>query len=279
MNSLNLPSVDMRKFCSIFIVVFIFFLGCENSKQSRPSVQKDVTVRELIANQQFDQIKAKTIALGIYTFQISSARLPEIQNLICRTNTLPLAYNAKEAFSLNGLIACSGDKNDWQRISGAIFKSTPRIAKSVSLYAVEDVNDDVAITQIPQQESVLYYAGQDKTTGIGLDGGQIMLRIKTSSLIGLRQVCRVDITPVYKGIKSPVNQDGGEFIFESAQVAGRLGVGQFVLIAPAAVRAGQGESRTLGDLICYPQKPGKTVNVYLINCNQIKEPMDFGGQK
>jgi len=271
---IKLPLEDMRNFCSIFIVVFAFLAGCENSKQSGLNVQKDVTVGELIASQQIEQPKVKTVALDIYTFQIDSVRLPEIQNLICQTKTLPIAYNTKDSFSLNGLIACGGDKNDWQKISKPIFKSTPRIAKSISLYSVEDISDDVAITRISQPESILYYAGQNKAAGIGLDGGQITLRIKTDSVIGLRQVCKVDITPIYKGIKSPANQDGGEFVFESAQVVCRLGVGQFVLIAPATVRAGQGENRTLGDVICYPQKPGKTVNVYLINCNSIKEPFE-----
>ncbi|MFA6186275.1 MAG: hypothetical protein WC770_03550 [Phycisphaerae bacterium] len=239
---------------------------------------KDVTVGELIASQQIEQTKAKTVVLDIYTFQIDSARLPEIQNLICQTKTLPIAYNTKDTFSLNGLIACAGDKNDWQKISGPIFQSTPRIAKSTSLYSVEDVSDDVAITQISEPENILYYAGQNKTAGIGLDGGQIMLRIKTSSVIGLLQACKVDIVPIYKGIKSPANQSGGEFVFESAQAVCRLWAGQFVLIAPATVRVGLGESRTLGDVICYPLKPPKTVNIYLINCNQIKEPIDLGGQ-
>jgi hypothetical protein len=269
----------MKRYCVIFFAVFVFFLGCENSKQSRPNVQKDITFGELIADQQIEQTKVKTVALDIYTFQIDSARLPEIQNLICQTKTLPIAYNTKDTFSLNGLISCAGDKNDWQKISRPIFQSTPRVAKSTSLYAVEDVNDDVAITQIPQQESILYYTGQNKTAGMGLDGGQIMLRIKTSSVIGLLQVCKIDIMPVYKAgfsreTKSPANPSGGEFIFESAQVVCRLGIGQFVLIAPATVRAEQGENRTLGDVICYPQKLKKTVNVYLINCNSIKEPFE-----
>jgi hypothetical protein len=268
----------MKRCCVIFIAVFVFLVGCENSKQSRPNVQKDITFGELIADQQIEQIKVKTVFLDVCTFQISSIRLPEIQNLICRTKTLPIAYNAKEAFLLNGLIACAGDKNDWQRISVPIFKSAPRIAKSTSLYSVEGVSDDAAITQIYQPESILYYAGQNKTAGMGLDSGQIILRIKTSSVIGLRQVCQVDITPVYKGIKPAIDSNGREFIFESAQVISRLGVGQFVLFAPATMRAEQGENRTLGDVICYPLKPEKTVNIYLVNCNSIKEPMDFGRQ-
>lgn len=273
----------MKKYRVIFFIIFVFFLGCENSRHSKLKSSKNVTVGELIANQQIEQTKVKTVVLDIYTFQIDSARLPEIQNLICLTKTLPIVYNTKDTFLLNGLIACAGNGNDWDRISRPIFKSTPRIAKSTTLYSVEGVSDDVMITRISEPESILYYAGQSKTAGMGLDAGQIMLRTKTSSVIGLRQVCNVDIMPIYKtgfsqGIKSPVDANGGEFMFESAQAACRLGAGQFILIAPATVRAGQGESRTLGDVICYPQKPPKTVNVYLINCNQIKEPMDFNGK-
>jgi hypothetical protein len=264
----------MKRYCVIFGAVFVFLAGCENSRHSKLNGLKGITAGELIANQQIEQTKVKTVVLGIYTFQIKSARLPEIQNLICQTKTLPLAYNAEYAFLQNGLIACAGDQTDWRKISRPIFKSTPRIVKNTSLYSVEDVNDDVGIAQIYQPESILYYAGQSKTAGMGLDGGQIMLRIKTGSVIGLRQVCRVDITPVYKGIKSPADSSSGEFIFGAAQVVCRLGAGQFILIAPATVRAEQGENRTLGDVICYPQKPQKTVNIYMIYCNAIKEPFE-----
>jgi len=280
----------MKRYCSIFLVVFVFAAGCRQSNRARINVWKDITAAELIGRQEIEQAKVKTVGLNIYTFQIDSTRLPEIQHLMYQTSTLPISYSssghsppppdAASVFSSNGLICCAGDKNDWQKISKPLFKSksTSRINKSTSLYAVENISDDVIVGEILQPVSILYYSGGTAASGVGLDAGQVGLRIKTSSPIGLRQVCRIEITPIYKiGLsqktKQPANQSNREFIFESAAMITRLGIGQFILIAPAAAEAYPEGIKTIGDIMFYPQKPQKTVTLYLIACNTIKEPI------
>jgi hypothetical protein len=255
-----------------------FLAGCIGSNASSRKVWKDVKASELISRQQPSENKTMTVGLNIYVFQIQADKLTEIQEQIGRTDTLPVKYNNPDAFSANGLVGCAGDRISWQKIAELLAQSQHRIKKRINLLIAENITDDIVVTETPQPVSVVYRSNST-TAGIGFNAGRMVLRMKTKPLIGLRQTCRLDITPVYRtGVrqkikKQLVSRDKYEFAFESAALNVRLQPGQFVLLAPAAAELEQIGTQTIGDIIFYPKSPQNTANLCLIACGLINDPL------
>ena len=168
-------------------------------------------------------------------------KLTELQGLIAQTGTIDVKYGDADAFLANGLISCAGDRISWQKIGQLLSQSQPEIKRRISLLVTENMTDDVVISENLQPVSVVYLS-EGTTTGIGFGTGRIVLRIKVSPLIGLRQICRLDITPVYKAgseqttKKRPAGRKSYEFTFDSAALNVRLRPGQFLLHCPCPDR-------------------------------------------
>jgi hypothetical protein len=264
-------------------VLAVFFLisflaGCISSNTSSRKVWKNVKMPELISQQQPSENKSMFVGLYIYIFHIQADKLTEIQEQISRTDALSVKYNDPAAFSANGLVDCAGDRTSWQKIAELLAQSQPQTREHINLLITENIINDIVVAQTPRPVSVTYYSN-GATAGIGFDAGRIALRLKVSSLIGLRQVCRLDITPVYKtGLgqkakKSSVEQENYEFAFESAALNVRLQPGWFVLLAPAQTQTDPNIAQTIGDIMSYSQTDSNAVNLCLIACNLINSPL------
>ncbi len=265
-----------KSLCLPAVLLLISFLtGCTESSK-KP--WKDIKASELISQQQLPENKAMTVGLYIYLFHIRADKLPEIQEQISRTDTLSVKHNDPAAFLTNGLIGCAGDRISWQKIAQLLTQSQPEIKERINLLINENMPNDIVIAESPQPVSVIYHSGS-ATAGIGFDAGRTALRIKVEPLIGLRQFCRLDVTPLYRTSvrqrtkKLPVGQDNYEFAFESAAFSARLQPGQFVLLAPAQMRTDQTGTQTLADLMFYSQSPQNTANLCLIACGLINYPL------
>ncbi len=258
----------MRKFlCLLTALLFISLLtGCEGSSKKS---WKDVKISELINQQQPAENKSMTVGLHIYLFRIQADKLGRIQYQIGETDLLPVKYNDPDAFPLNGLMSCAGDIKSWRKIAPLLTKARPQLRKHINLMITQGMTNDVIIAESAKPVSVVYRSG-DTTAGIGFDAGRIALRIKASPLIGLRQACKLDVMPVYKTV---ADKNSREFTFESAAFDVRLQPGQFVLLAPAGDEQKQPETRTIGDIISYPQTPKKTADLYLIACGLVNTPL------
>lgn len=262
----------------VVLLLISFLAGCIGSNAPSLKVWKDIKASELISQQQPSENKTMTVSMYIYLFEIRADKLTEIQEQISRTDTLPVKYNDPAAFSANGLVGCAGDRISWQKIAQLLAQSQPEIKKRINLLITENIPDDIIIAETPQPVSVIYRS-DSATAGIGFDAGQIVLRIKAEPLIGLRQFCRLDITPVYRtGVaqntkRQPFGRDNYEFAFESAALNVCLRPGQFVLLAPAIAQSQQIGTQTIGDYLFYPQSPQNTANLCLIACSLINNPL------
>lgn len=261
---------------AVFFLI-LFSAGCIHSNRSIPDFPQDVRVSELVGQQQLSENKTITVGLQLYLFQIRTDKLTEIQEQISRTDALPVKYSNPNIFPANGLIACAGDRTAWQKIAELLAQSQPEIKRRISLLITENITEDIVISETLQPVSV-FYRSNSTISGIGFDTGQVVLRIKATSLIGLRNICRLDVVPVYKvgpeqkTKKQPINQNICEFAFESAAFNVRLQPGQFVLLAPAEMQPDQTDAKTTGNIMFYSQYPG-TVSLCLIACNLINDPL------
>jgi hypothetical protein len=251
-------------------VLTAFVSGCV---RSRLDIWHDIKAAELIGRQQLEQSKVRTAGINIYILQISSDKLTELQDIIVKTDALPVKYNASDAFWANGLASCGGGKNDWQKINEFLSDSQFKIEKSVSLYAVENVADDVIITKTSQPVSILYRSEPPATAGIGLEAGRVVLRLTTKPVIGLRGVCSLDIRPAYKTGLEKNEKAGSEFVFDAAAMSVQIRPGQFILLGPGSVKSPSNDMQTIGDLMFWPKESENVITLYLIACNLIKEPL------
>jgi len=238
---------------------------------------EDIKASELINKQQPAGNKNMTVGLHIYLFRIKTDKLAQIQDQIEQTNTVPVKYNDLVSFTANGLTGCGGDRKSWQKIGPLIAEAEPKTKKHINLLITENLSDDVVITETAKPVSIIYHSN-DSTSGIGFDAGQMVLRLKVSSLIGLRQACRLDVMPVYKitGQESGKILSGEkkhEFTFDSAAFSVRLQPGRYVLIAPANERQKQTETQTIGNIISYRQTPEDIADLCLIACDLINNPL------
>jgi hypothetical protein len=268
-----------KSFCILAVSLLISLLtGCTSSNASSRKIWKDIKASELISQQQLSENKTITVGLYIYLFRIQADKLMELGEQISRTDALPVKYEDRAAFSANGFAGCAGDRISWLKIAPILAQSLPEVKKRINLLITENIADDIVIAELPGPVSVIYRWGS-ATAGIGFDAGRMVLRIKAEPLIGLRQVCRLDVTPVYitgviqKTKKQPASRANYEFAFESAALNARLQPGQFVLLAPAQMQTDQTGTKILGDIMFYSQSPQHTTNLYLIACSMINNPL------
>ncbi len=265
--------------CSLTVLFLILFLaGCLRSDSWSQKIWQDVKATDLISRQQLPENKSMTAGLNIYVFQILTDKLTEIQELITQTDTLGIEYGNINTFLANGLIGCAGDSESWQKIGQLLSQSEPVVRRRISVLVTENISEDVVISDTLQPSSVFYYSGGSATAGIGFDTGQIILRLRATSLIGLRQICNLQVIPVYKTDteqktkKQSAGQDSYEFVFDSAALNVRLRPGQFALLASATETA-QTDIKTTGDIMFYPEGSGNTVNLCFIACNYVNHPL------
>jgi hypothetical protein len=264
--------MNMKKFiCLPAVLLFIPFLsGCTGFSQ-KP--WRNTNTAELINRQQPLEDKSMTVGLHIYLFRIQTNKLPQIQNQISQTDTLPVKYNDPDAFLANGLIGCQGDRASWQKIAQLLALSQSKTIKHINIQMTENMAEDIVIAEAVKPVSVIYYSN-NAAAGINFDAGQMVLRLKVSPLIGLRQACRLDVTPVYKIIgreskKLQSSEKNREFIFDSAALSVRWQPDRYVLIAPANAKEEQNEAQTIGNIISYRQTPEDTADLCLIACDSI----------
>ena len=218
-----------------------------------------------------------TVGLNIYVFHIQADRLTELRELIVQTSTIGVKYSDPDAFLANGLMSCAGDRVSWQKIGQLLSQSQPRIKKRIGLLVAENMTDDIVLSETLQPVSVVYFS-EGTTTGIGFGTGRIVLRIKATPLIGLRQICRLDITPVYKTSskqkteKRPADRKNYEFVFDSTTLNVRFQPGQFLLIAPLQAEAQKADTQTIGNAMFYPEGPENTAGLCIIACSLVNNP-------
>jgi hypothetical protein len=260
-------------FYLLAVSLFISFLtGCEDSSK-KP--WKDIKATELISHQQLPQSKTITVDLLVYLFRVPADKLTDINEQISETNELSVKYTDSAAFSANGLVCCAGDRNSWQKIAPLLAKLQQRVKKHINI--IKNIPDDIIISESAKPVSVTY-RWDSATAGIGFDAGRMVLRIKVEPLLGLRQACRLEITPIYitgaarKTKKQIISSNNYEFAFESAGASARLGPGQFILLAPAQVQTDQSVIQTLSNLMFYQPPPPNTADLCLIACSSINTP-------
>jgi len=266
----------MTKHFYLLSILFLvpFFTGCQESEKKS---LRNVKVSEIVDKQQQAENKNMTVSLHIYMFRIDANNLDEIQYQIEQTDTPALKFQDSDSFTANGLAGCGGDGKSWQKTGPLIEEAKPKTKKHIKLLIDDNLSNDVVAAETKKPVSIIYRS-DETMSGIGFEPGQMVLRLKVSPLIGLRQACRLDVTPVYKITgtgqkKSQSPEKIREYSFDSASLNARLRPGQYILLAPANEKQKQTEAQTIGNIVFYNQTAENTADLYLIACESVNSPL------
>jgi len=262
------------RYCCILLFLSVLLLGCKES-QSR----KKTRLTDLIPKDRSASTDKSTVGLYIYVFELDRDRYPLVLEGLYDVNDLPVEYDSSNSFAGNGFISGGGDITTWAKLAQILTDSQAKVAKRTITYISENISGDVVITSLDKPSSVRYHQGGDASIGIGLPAGNVSLRLNTKPLIGLKQICRLNITPVYKAeIVSDKKQKSGktqpmawEFPFSSTSLNVPLRPGQFVYIAPNPTNFPQEGPAAVGQMIFCSDKPKPVIRFCLVACSLIND--------
>jgi len=269
--------VKILRYCSILLFLAMLVSGCTGRQSWKKSWEK-TQVKDLLPEDRYGDKNSSIINLYIYVFEIDKEKYPLVLNAIKDVNNLPVKYKDSGSFLSNGLIGGGGNRTTWAKFSQVLSKAQVRMTKRTSFYMNENMDNDIVIAELAQPGSICYRSGGGVSAGIGLPAGTVALRLNAKPLIGLKQICGLDITPVYKtNIAADKNKkaqknSGWEFVFDEIAINVPIRPGQFVCIAPDTAGFSSrfiGSPPAAGEMIFCSAKPKPVVRLCLVACSLI----------
>ncbi|PKL51063.1 MAG: hypothetical protein CVV39_00520 [Planctomycetes bacterium HGW-Planctomycetes-1] len=255
----------------LFLAVLVFArqgLGREKTRIT------DIIPKDSLLNED----KAAT-GLYLYVFELDRDKYPAVLDVLYDINDLPVEYVNLGSFAGNGLVSCGGDIETWTKLAQILVDSKAKPVKRTIAYINDGINDDIVLAVLDKPGSVSYRQSGSDSIGIGLPAGNVSLRFNTKPLIGLKQIRRVSITPVYKaeiapdkkqmsGKKQPVLW---EFPFSLASLSVSLRPGQFVCIAANPANFPQQGPEAIGQMMFCSNKSKPVIRLCLVACSLIND--------
>jgi hypothetical protein len=249
--------------------------GC-NSPEKNDVLWKNIKIGELApypGGEQTGSQSIKTIDFGIYIFEVPAENISDINDIWKILYTGPLQFNNSEAFSANLFLAGFGQVPMWNKIADMLHTAGGRKIETVSLLIPDGQTSDLTVARLDNEQTVFYVPSSGSMEGVAIGPGKLAFQIKAEKIPGLRDVCNVDVQPVFLSpIKSPIPQSAspgksGEFPFTSAGFKSKMSPGDFIFLGPEKYISQQ---ITLGGLFFSIAKPIPVVRTYLIVCTTIK---------
>lgn len=258
----------LRYYSILFFVVLL--AGCGENQNI-----KNLRFGDLAPKGKWQATDKTTISLSIYLFEMSEDKYPKVMAELNEANDVPIDYEDSENFMANGLISGGGNKKTWAKIAKALIAAKVRIAKQITILMDENTSENIEIVQLPQQTSIDYRTADNAWAGIGLPQGSILLKLSTESIIGLKQVCKINVTPVYE-TKLEQNKSQGrkktnwQYAFDSTAVSATVRRGQFIFLAPETENNPQ-NGPLVGKIMFCNETEKPVVRFCLIICGLIND--------
>ncbi len=261
-----------------YIPILIFVLisaGC--NEQKKKDHWQDISIEDLVPKGGPKHTTDTIVGLSVFVFEADSGRYLSVQSAMVGTSELQVDASDSINLAANGLICGNGDTKNWPQISKSLADANAVVVKRVTMFMTENVNEQIEIAQFPQGASVCYQADDKTTTAIGVPEGDVLLDINAKSLIGLKQVCQLEIKPIYKTIQKKVEEKripSWQYMFDSISCKSPVRPGQFVFLSPQLDEfetSKQSAIANVGKLIFTNKQNGKRVKFCLIVCGLIKD--------
>ncbi|HAL44763.1 MAG: hypothetical protein A2Y12_00775 [Planctomycetes bacterium GWF2_42_9] len=252
------------------MVLVLVFSGCES--QQKKNQQEIIRLPDLMPKGG-PQYTGKMIAgLSIIFFEVDADKFSNIQVLLKGGSQLQTGID----YSENELSFGNGDVSNWPEIESRLTDANVTIAKRVTLFMNEGINEQVEVVAFPQGTSVNYKTGNEAAAAMGLPAGNLVFDFSVKSLIGLKQVCQLNINPIYKTLRKKVDDKklpAWQYDFESVNLNSQIRPGQFVYIAPE-IQSDKEKIQTLpslGKIFFTNSQKENRIKFCIIVCGLIKD--------
>jgi len=263
------------RYCFVLLFLAAILPGCRESQSRGKTRLADLIPKDPSASE-----NKSSVGLYIYVFELNRDKYPSVLDGLYDVNDLPVEYENSGSFAANGLVGCGGDITTWAKLAQILVDSKARVAKRAITYISDGIDDDVVMAVLDKPGSVRYHQSGDSSIGIGLPVGNVSLRFNAKPVIGLKQIRRLDITPVYKAqAAADKKQKGGkvqpppawEFPFSLTSLNVSLRPGQFVCIAPDPANFPQEGPTAVGQIMFRSDKPKPVIRFCLVACSLIND--------
>jgi hypothetical protein len=263
------------RYCFILLIMSVLLTGSAEGRGKKKPPEK-IKIQDILPKGPLGSREGVAVGLYIYVFELDSSKYLSVRMGLNDVNDLPVEYKDFDGFAGNGLVSGGGDINTWRNFAKVLSDANARVVKRISVYINPDANEEVAIADLKEPAYISYRIGDDISTGVGLPAGTIALRIAAKPLIGLKQVCRLDIVPVFMTKitdKKPKNRKNPnwEYVFDSTAVSTPIRPGQFICIAPDTDNFPRHGLPVTGKLIFCSDNTKSVVRLCLIACGLIND--------
>jgi hypothetical protein len=254
--------------------VVLVLTGCGTPEKDEP-VWKQVKLDDLAppadAKHPHGQL-LKTINLNICVFEMPTKNIDALNDIWQMLYTKPLEFNNYDAFCANSFLVGFGQIQTWDKIADILHYAGGKRIETVSLLLPDGQTNDFTIAKLDKKETVFYISTAGSMEGTTIGPGRLALRIKVEKIPGSKDVCRVNVLPVFPSpISSPIPQlakqaKSAEFLFTPVAFSLKMSPGDFVFLGPEKYIDNQ---ITLGSLSF--SRPGRkpTVRLFLLICTRI----------
>ncbi len=268
--------MKILRYCSILLLLAVLLPGSAEGIGWKKPFNK-VKISDLAPKDHSGDAKNSIVNVCVYVFELDRDQYPSVLAGLGEANDLSVKYEDSGSFFGNGLVSGGGDRDTWRKFAQILTDAQARMIKRVNLYMNQNIDNDVAIIDMEEPGNVCYRSGKDTSAEIGFPAGTVWLRINAKSLIGLKQICGLDITPIYKARmisdKNRKEQEsfGWEFIFGSTAINVPVWPGQFVCIAPNTANFPLEGLPITGKMMFCSDKPKPVIRFCLIACSLIND--------
>lgn len=259
--------------------------GC-NGPEKNKSIWEDTKIGDLAPSHSGkragDQL-LKTINFDIYIFDIPAeniSALDDVWRILQGSNfagsryTKPFRFNDYDAFGANSFLVGFGKIQMWNKISDLLRVAGGEKVKTVSLLLFDGQADDLDIARLRNEQTIFYISSAGSMEGATVGPGTLALRVKAEKIPGFRDVCNVDVLPVFSPpMRRSIAQLAGrekttDFLFTSVGFKLKMSPGHFFFLGPEKYISDQ---ITLASLFFSRTRPKAepVVRTYLIACMMI----------
>ncbi len=235
----NLTTIIVCLLCCISIC------GCQEkaAETTNDKILKNVKITDLIGNKTTPQSDRTEVNFQVYLFHLLQENYAKVSPYLDELVTELLKYRDSTAFSSNGFGAGLGSKHSLEKLTRTLEQAGARCIYSRQIKVLTGIYEEIALNNIPEQRSILYYSGSGKALALTFGPGRGVLNIVPQKAIGLRGVCDVYITPVFRAIKNKTADNNfaernianialPDRAFDSSAIVARLSPDEFIALWP-----------------------------------------------
>ncbi|MEN6386506.1 MAG: hypothetical protein ABFD79_15110 [Phycisphaerales bacterium] len=257
------------------LILALLFIGCAPKQEKNQ--WEDVSLKDLMPKGQPESAQKAIVGLSVFIFEVDSAKYPVVQTALINESQIPIAYSNEKSFSANSLVTGGSGIEGWEKIARSLADANASVIKRITLFMDENTSEQIEAAVFPKGTNINYLTDQQFSAAMGLPKGVVIFDINVKSLIGLKQVCRLEVNTNYKTFRKKIDDKklpAWQYAFDSVDFSLPFRQGQFIIFGPRIENNEKANSNilpTLGEMIFTNSQYENRMKFCLIVCGLIKD--------